>query len=154
MMNNQDIIKTQFKKFSEKYGFSVMRELSSPEYMGNALVTYTSDIVGIEIVVDRDQVLVTIGKISWPEERWFEFTDVINYFAPDEDPYIFWDQERNVQIDVETQVKRIIHLLEQHCGKLLEGDFSSAVQIKDLERRRVTEMLVSFSSISKKERGK
>ena len=149
-MKNSEIIKTHFYNLMEKYGLSVLRESYSPKVLGNAEVVFTSDVAGIQVVVDRNQVLISIGNISWSEDSWFELTDVMGHYAPDQDAYIFLDKEQNEQVSIEAQVIRTARILDEYCRPLLEGDFSHTDQIRDLEAKRVTEMKKRFEDISRK----
>ncbi len=151
-MNNTDIIKTHFNRLSDQFGLTILRESYSPEIMGNAEVVFVSDKVGIQVVVDRNQVLIRIGKRSWPENEWFAFTDVLHYFAPDEEAYIFLDKVKNEPLGIEAQVIHILRVLDQYCRPLLEGDFTHSDQIRELEDKRVSEMLEMFRNISQKAR--
>jgi hypothetical protein len=151
-MNNLEIIKAQFEQLAEKYGLAISDETSSPTSMGDARVLYLSDAIGLEVVVNRRQVLVTLGDPTGPDNSWFEWIDVINFYAPKEEVYVFWDKRRKKAVDVETQAARIAHLLERYCRPLLEGDFSHAAQIRELERERVSEMRSRFKEISKRAR--
>ncbi len=140
-----DIIKEHYK-YLDEYGFSIYQERYSPEFFGDAEVIYQSSSVVVKIVVDRSQVLINIGKGAWPEKDWFEFSDVMRFFAPGERAYVF------AQSSVENQVKRTARLMKQYCWKLLEGDFSMQDQIKTIEAKRVAAMLSSFQKLSPKNR--
>ena len=138
-----ELIKEYFK-FLEKYGFSISRKKYSPEIMGNAEVIYQSPSVSVKIVIDRGQVLINIGKVSWLEKDWFEYSDVVSFFAPGEDAYIFPEEADNSQYTLEIQLKRVASMLEKYCRKMLEGDFSMQNQIKEIETKRINKMLSSF----------
>ena len=89
-MNPAEIISTNYQSLMDEYGFSIVREVFSPEIMGNVELILMSPMTGIKVVVDRNQVLVNIGDSSNPEDEWFELSDVVHFYAPTFlDVYIF-----------------------------------------------------------------
>src|SRR5574341_1025844 len=85
-----DLVKQHFKYLTDDYGFAVALETYSPMVMGNASVDFESSKTRIEIVLDRSQVLIALGPIDRPRREWFEFSDVVQFFAPTVDPiYVF-----------------------------------------------------------------
>jgi hypothetical protein len=139
----------------DEYGFSVVHEVYSPGIMGNAVVVFKSDTTGIKIVVDRSQVLVNIGKLTMPEEEWFELSDIVHFYAPAlEDVYVFPRDFQNNQDTVELQVGRLAQIIRQYCEPLLKGDFSDENQIKEIEKKRVADMLEHFKKLSEDKRRK
>jgi hypothetical protein len=145
-----EIIKRYFEYLTDEYGFFIEREGYSPETMGNAEIVFASKIIAIKVVVDRSQVLINIGKVTWPEREWLEFTDVIHYFNPSmEEVYDFPEGPWKNQISIiETQAKHLSLILRQYCEPLLMGDFSMQDQVKEIERRSVAEMLEHFKKLS------
>lgn len=145
-----EIIKRYFEYLIDEYGFLIEREEYSPEAMGNAYIVYTSKLIGIGVVVDRDQVLINIGQVTWPEREWFEFTDVIHYFNPNiKKVYAFSGVPLEKQnFTIEAQVKHVSIILRQYCEPILMGDFSMEDLIKEIERKRAKEILEHFKKLS------
>lgn len=104
--------------FLKSYGFSVIeKEEVNTGAFGNGYFVFVSDAVGIEIVLDRGQVLMKIGKSVQDRQDWLEWTVVIAAYAPEVKAYDF-------ELDIDAQVGRISELLQRYCAKLLEGDFN------------------------------
>jgi hypothetical protein len=145
-----ELIKKSFNFLADEYGYSIDREKYSPEAMGNAYVLYKSQSVGIKVVVDRSQVLINIGDLSWPEENWFEFGDVVQFFNPEmKEVYDFSRGSLDNQAYIESQAKRLARILRQYCKPMLRGDFSMQDDIKEIEKKRVTAMLEHFQKLSR-----
>jgi hypothetical protein len=101
------------------YGFTIIeKEECNNSAFGNGYYWFESDTVGLEIVLDRGQALMKIGKISQEKRDWLEWSHILKAYAPDIKAYDF-------DIDIESQVRRISELLHQHCTKILAGDFSN-----------------------------
>jgi hypothetical protein len=129
------------------YGFSIARERYDPNMMGNAQVIFESTLIGIDIVLDRSQVLIAIGSLAKPRREWFEFSDVLHYFTPDLTAYIFPNVPKdfpNYESSVDAQVSRLAKLMSQYCAPILNGDLSIANKVKEIESKRVSEMLESL----------
>jgi hypothetical protein len=144
------MIKRYFEYLMDEYGFLVDRERNYPEAMGNADIVFKSRLTAIKVVVDRGQVLINIGKVTWPEREWFEFSDVVHYFNPSmKEVYDFSEGPLNNQTAViETQAKRLSLILRQYCEPMLIGDFTMQDQIKEVEKKRVAELLEHFKKLS------
>lgn len=141
-MTPTEIIRTNFQFLIDEYGYTITREVYLPEIMGNAELVLMSNTTGIKVVVDRSQVMVNIGDSSRPEDEWFDLSDVVHFYAPTLiDVYIFPTNPQNHQDKIETQVDWLVRILRQYCEPLLRGDFSNEDQIKEIERKRVDEML-------------
>lgn len=137
-----DLVKKHFHYLLEVYKFTVAKESYSPEIMGNAEIVFTSLSTGIGIVLDRDQVLINIGAITQPKGEWFEFGDVVRSFAGDVENIYAFDEGYAA---LETQIARLAHIMHTYCGPFLAGDFSKQKEIKEIENRRVSEMLNRFN---------
>lgn len=108
-------------------GFIVYEKLEcDTAAFGNGYYRFKSDRVGIEIVLDRGQVLMKIGKSSQDIKDWLEWSRILKAYAPGTKAYDF-------DIDIESQVKRISELLQQHCTKLLGGDFDDEKLLRTIE---------------------
>ncbi len=129
--NNNDnsvfstLVKEHFKYLFE-LGFRVTSERYDPEFFGNAQIVFESAEVGIDIVVDRGQVLISLGPISNRRWDWFEFASVVRRLAPNVDLVYLREARPNEKIDLEEQVKWLANLMHQYCGLVLQGDFSFA----------------------------
>ncbi|MCC6569875.1 MAG: hypothetical protein IT315_11625 [Anaerolineales bacterium] len=113
--------------FLRSYGFSVIeKEEVNTGAFGNGYFVFVSDAVGMEIVLDRGQVLMKIGKSVQDRQDWLEWTVVIAAYAPEVKAYDF-------ELDIDAQVRRISNLLQLHCAKLLEGDFNDDRLLRIIE---------------------
>lgn len=130
-----EIIKAKFQFLLDEYGYSVQRELYSPEVMGNALVVFVSSTTGMMVVVDRDQVLVNIGDVSRPEKEWYEFSHVVHFRAPTLKEVYYFQKNLPDHHDLEPQLDWIVHLLREYCEPVLRGDFSNVRRLKKEVRR-------------------
>ena len=155
-----DLVEQYFHYLIDDYGFSVVAERYSPKYMGNAQVVYESSSVGISIVLDRGEVLINLGPRSRPRHDWFEFTDVVHYFAPNLEPVYVFPQDQfphevmDPRVIQDFQVSRLAQIMHQHCEPILRGDLSMQTRIQELEGNRAAEMLEEFSRLSQEYRKK
>jgi len=111
--------------------------------MGNAVVVFKSPKFGIEVVIDRNQALISIGEQVDPRMEWFEFRDVVMYYAPDaENVYVFPEKSDENTWDeiVETQLRRLAIVLRKYCDPLLKGESWEKEEIKKIEEDRASEM--------------
>jgi hypothetical protein len=137
-----------FTPLIQNYGYWIEEDLTLPLNVRKNLIILASSKTGIEIVLERgSQILVQIGQITKPRDEWFVFTDVIGYFYPGTVPYEFSDHP-DFQERIETQLKRLSHLILEYCTPILRGDFSMQGEIKALEEKRVAAMLVEFKKIN------
>lgn len=108
-------------------GFSIYDKVEfAPGTFGNGYYRFRSKTVGLEIVLDREQVLVAVGKISQDRRDWLEWAHVLKAYAPSVEAYDF-------DVDIEAQVKRISELLRRYCTKLLGGDFCDESLLREIE---------------------
>jgi hypothetical protein len=87
---------------------------------GNGYFVFVSSAVGLEIVLDRGQVLMKIGKVPQDRKDWIEWSIILTAYTPNTQAYDF-------NLDIDSQVKRISELLKQYCLELLNGNFNDAV---------------------------
>ncbi len=127
----------KYFNFLFDYGFSVYEKEEYSTAFGNGYYRFKSNITGIEIVLDRGQVLMVIGKILQERRDWLEWSLILKVYAPNIKPYDF-------EISVESQVKRISELLQQYCVTLLSGDFSDERLIAGIEDERGKQFLKRF----------
>jgi hypothetical protein len=148
MSNHADLIIHYFSYLVSDYGFRVEQREFDLATMGNAFVIFKSSRIGIEIVIDRNQVLLTLGDQMDSRKDWFEFSNVLRYFAPLlENAYIFTEKTDNISWDeaVEIQLNRLASILRQYCEPLLNGDFSMRAGIEKIQKNRKTELLEEFN---------
>ena len=108
-------------------GFSIYDKVEcDTNAFGNGYYRFKSKFVAVEIVLDRGQVLASVGKISQDRYDWLEWSHVLKAYRSDANAYDF-------NVDIESQVKRISELLQQHCVKLLDGDFNDENLHKEIE---------------------
>lgn len=147
MNDRSDLIVQHFKYLIDEYGFRIERKEFNPGAMGNAIVVFTSMRIGIEIVIDRDQALIRIGDQSDPGGNWFEFSDVVKYFAPsmanvyeapEKTPDSTWDEF------IEAQLARLAVVLRKSCKPVLEGEPLARTEIKKIEKERANRMFGKY----------
>lgn len=111
------------KHFSFLYdlGFHVKeKEEINTGSFGNGCFVFVSHTTGLEIVLDRGQVLMKIGKASQNRQDWIEWSIILAASAPNTQPYDF-------DADIDTQVKKLSELLKIYCSELLIGNFNNEV---------------------------
>lgn len=147
MNDRADLIVQHFNYLVDEYGFRIERKEFNPGAMGDAIVVFTSANLGIEIVIDRNQVLLRIGDQSDPRGAWFEFSDVVKHFAPSLDnvydapektPERTWDDV------VEAQLAKLALVLRESCTPLLRGESLAKTEIKKIEKKRVNQRFGKF----------
>ncbi len=123
MVDRTDWILQYFGYLVDEYGFHVEKQEFLPQGMGNAYVLFESTKTGIEVVIDRNQVLIAMGDRAEPRRNWFEFSDVIKYFAPSEVAYIFYEGKNKLTWDeaVKAQLSRTSILLHTYCEPMIMG---------------------------------
>jgi hypothetical protein len=144
MTDHADLIVQYFNYLITEYGFHIVRKEFDSQTMGNAVVIFKSSQIGIEIVVDRNQVLISLGDLLDQRRDWFEFSDVLKYYAPlAEKAYIFpektvdntWDDVVLIQLDW------LAIILRQYCDPLLKGEPWVKEEIQEIAEKRAAEML-------------
>ena len=88
--------------------------------VGNGYFVFVSSAVGLEIVLDRGQVLMKIGKVPQDRKDWIEWSIILSAYTSNTQAYDF-------NLDIDSQVKRISELLKQYCLELLNGNFNDEV---------------------------
>lgn len=145
------LIKESFHYLIHEYKFLIDREQYSPEVMGNASVVYKAANIGIQVVVDRSQVLLNIGESVLPDRYWFDFSDVMQYFAPHiKSIYGFQNNDSRECPNIGGQLKELAVMLRQYCEPILRGDFSMSKGIREIETKRISEMLDEFRTYSQR----
>jgi hypothetical protein len=143
------LVRQHFRYLTDEYGFSITRDDYFPEHMGNADMLFVSPQTGVEIVLDRGQVLINIGPIIQARKEWFEFSDVVHYFAPEIEPvYIFSEDASSYQAAIESQVARLAQLMRQYCEPLLKGDLSTQNSIREIEGTRVAKLMDHLNGLA------
>jgi hypothetical protein len=144
-----NLVRQHFRYLTDEYGFSLARDAYFPESMENADMLFVSSQTGVRIVLDRGQVLINIGSLLQPQQEWFEFSDVVHFFAPETEPvYIFSQDNSNYHATIESQVIRVARLMHQYCEPLLRGDFSMQSGIREIERQRVAKLLDDLNKLA------
>ncbi|MBI5351999.1 MAG: hypothetical protein HZB50_05120 [Chloroflexi bacterium] len=115
--------------FLNEYGFSIIeKEEINISAMGNGYYHFMSETTGIEIALDRGQVLIKIGKSQQDRKDWLEWSIILEAYAPNLEAYDF-------ELDIDSQVKRISELLKKYCTKLLEGHFNNEDLLNTIENK-------------------
>ena len=118
----------KYFSFLFDHGFSIKeKEEINTSAFGNGYYVFMSNKVGIKIVLDRGQVLMTIGKVSQTRRDWLEWSIIVDAYASGLKAYYF-------DLDTDSQVKWLGELLEKYCADVLTGDFGNQnlhVQIED-----------------------
>jgi hypothetical protein len=152
MKNNLDMIIKYFDYLVKDYNFSILEKEYDLSMMGNAYVIFKSAKTGIEVVIDRGTVTISIGEVIDPIDKWFELTDILDYFAPlEENSYIEIEKQSTIDPDqaIEIKLEKVAILTKEYCKPLLEGNFEAKDKIKAIEKKRVNEMLNKFKNLSK-----
>jgi hypothetical protein len=111
----------KYFSFLNDLGFTIKeKEEVDPKAMGNGFFVFISSSAGIEIVLDRGQVLMEIGKASQDRKEWIDWSIISSVYSPTEKAYDF-------ELDIDSQVKRLSELLRKYCLGLLKGDFSNKI---------------------------
>jgi hypothetical protein len=143
MKDNSELTTQYFDYLISDYKFLLARKEFDSQAMGNSIVVYKSHSYIIEIVVDRNQVLMRIGEHSDPSREWFEFTDVVHSYAPaKKNVYIFpiKTKKNSWEAVVEKQLARLSAMLREYCEPLLLGEIWKREKIKEIELKRVSEL--------------
>lgn len=148
MKNHAEMIVEYFHYLVEDFGFSITQQEYDPITMGNAVVVFASNTIGIEVVIDRDQALISVGDIADRRYVWFEFFDVVNYYThekcksyifPEKTPDNTWDEL------VDAQLKRLSVILKEDCLPLLEGATLNKPEIQKIQNSRAAELRRKFN---------
>jgi hypothetical protein len=162
LTDRSDLIIQYFNYLIKEFDFNIEKKEFDPNMMGNAYVIFRSARVEIEIVIDRDQVLISLGDRKKSREKWFNYSDVLKLFAPSEVAYSdledLFNEKRANHISnadtwdevIEVQLDRLAVMLRRYCEPILKGDFSMKKDIKQIEEKRVSEMLKRFNNTSVK----
>lgn len=130
-------VENDFSFLVGEYGFSLSEELYSPEFMGNSVITYLSDTMGIMIVLDRSQVSLRIGESDRPSTEWIDLLFIARFYTVNEklDVYQYPKENPYNIAPIEEQVKRLARVVKQYCDPVLKGDFSKKEEIIALQKR-------------------
>lgn len=150
MVDHDDLIVRYFRYLVDEYGYHIEHKEFSPETMGNAYVTFKSSSIGIQIVIDRNQALMVIGDQSQPIAKWFDFTYVLEYFAPSEIAYDFGEKtDANTWEEViEAQLARLALIVRKYCDPLLSGDLGMKGDIERIQTGRGVETMEHLNKLS------
>jgi hypothetical protein len=151
MIDRVELITKYFKYLVSDYGFIITQQEFDYSSMGNAFVIFKSPRVGVEVVIDRNQVLITIGDEKDNPRDWFEFSSVLNYFSPLVNAYEFPDKTEINTWDgvVETQLDRLSIILLQYCEPILKGDLTMKKDIQRIQEKNKAKLLVGFKTSKK-----
>jgi hypothetical protein len=143
-------VKTGFQYLISDYGFSVTDERYDPQSFGNSLVEFRSKETAIRLVLDRGQVLVDLGPISWDPNSWCSLSSMMEVLAPEggEPAYVFPETWESYSGMVDWQINRLARLLRQYCSLVLTGQFSGW---KELARRRTKEAEDGYRALTGKD---
>ena len=144
MTNRSDLIVQYFNYLISEYGYQIAEKEFNPDAMGNAYVIFMSSKIGIEVTIDRNNVFIAIGEHSHPRREWFEFSDVIKYFAPSiKNVYDFPEKTEEQSWDsiVEIQLNNLATMLHRYCKPLLGGEIWLNDEFKNNEEKRLVEIL-------------
>jgi hypothetical protein len=78
MTDRSDLILQNFGYLITEFGFSIAEKEFDPSMMGNAFIIFKSSQIGIEIVIDRNQVLIALGDPTEPRKKWAWFKNIRN----------------------------------------------------------------------------
>ena len=155
MYDRTDMILQYFSFLISEYSFRIEKKEYDASAMGNCFIVFVSSRIGIEVVIDRDQVLIAVGDQLTSRDKWFDFSYVYQYFSNTTDsPYKFppktgdntWDEI------VDIQLQRLSDLLKQYCVPLLKGDLSMQKEFKVREQKYTKSLMRQLDRISTKNR--
>ena len=141
MSDRAELIVKYFDYLINEFGFYIERKEFDPQAMGNAIVIFKSQKLGVEVVVDRNMVLISLGDQIDSRRDWFEFSDVIKYYAPKIDGVYVFEKNFNTSWDqvVETQLSKLAIILRQNCESILKGEQLNKKEVRKIEEKRVAE---------------
>lgn len=148
MTNRVGLINNYFQFLISDYGFNIENMEFDYHSMGNAVVIYASPFFGIEVVIDRNQVLIRIGEIHESRKEWFDLIDVVNYYTHEEKKlYSFPEKNESNYWDeiIEIQLESLARVIYQFCRPILIGQPWHKEEIVKIRDKRVAEMLNSYS---------
>lgn len=131
-----------------EYGFFIAEEMSDPAPEGNGFVEFRSNVIFVDVSVDRGQVSVDLGPYPVKACYKFELGTVIWYLMlarfPDcslmEQTYTgIPERPQGVSQEgyVDLQLAKLASLLKQFCGPILEGEFSQWPEMARATREAV-----------------
>jgi len=150
--DRSNLIVQYFSFLVDKYEFVVQDKKYAPEVMGNAYVVFRSPNIGIEVTIDRNQVLIAIGEQSDQRKKWFDFTDVMRYFSPSVgEVYVFPDKtiDNTWEDVIEIQLQRLSSMLRDSCKPILRGELWMKEDIANIKRIRKENMFREFNRAAK-----
>jgi hypothetical protein len=157
MMDNSDLIIQYFGYLITEFGFSVEKD---PHAMGNAFAIFKSSQVGIEIVIDRSQVLIALGDPMEARKKWLDYSYVLEYLSPSAVAYLdiaqLFDERRAHHTSnkdtwdevLEFQLRGLASMLRQYCEPILKGEPGMKQVIKEIKEKDFAEMLKHLNKSS------
>jgi hypothetical protein len=149
MKDNSELIIQNLGFLTDVYNFRISRQEFDITAMGNAIVVFSSSKYNIEIVIDRNQVLISIGESKDNRDNWFEFVDVMKYYAPHEtDIYQFPEKTKFITTEdiITSQLTRLAQLIRHNCEPILLGKNWNKVELKKIEGNRTAEFMNNLSN--------
>ena len=150
-MMNDELITLHFSYLISDYGFHIEKREFDYSAMGNAIVEFRSSSIGIEIVVDRNAVSISVGDQLDEKQEWVELTFALKYYAPAlKNAYVFPEKtsDNTWEDVVKNQLDRLARILRDYCEPLLKGDLSTMERIKTIEKDEVAKMKAEWSKVA------
>jgi hypothetical protein len=155
MTDRSDLIVKHFNYLVNEYGFHIEQKEFAEYAMGNTVVVFKSDKIGIQVAIDKNEVWIALGDQADSKKQWLPFGLVLKHFAPSiENAFIIpkktsentWDEV------VEIQLKKLSTILRQYCKPFLLGDFSSKDELMKIQDKQLRETIAQINDSAKRQR--
>ena len=149
IMMNDELITLYFNYLITDFGFHVQKRLFDYSVMGNAFVVFKSSSVGIEIVIDRDAVSISIGDRSDEKQEWVEFAFVLKHYASTLEPRYMLFLKKLLTIlggiFIKYQLDRLAKIFVSIASRCSKEILSAMESIKKTQREEVAKMKAQWS---------
>ncbi len=129
----------------DEYSYSIDKEIFFPDInFDNGEVIFKSRLVKIRVAVDKTYIDLEIGRRKLFEVKWYQFIDVMKFFAPEIDDVNLESEETRkllLPLAIEARMRHSAMLLQKYCSQIVKGDFSMESRIKEIMDNRVREIL-------------
>lgn len=139
-MEFADTLVQHFRFLTDEFGYRITKIETDPKNFGNCLVQFESPSAGVDVILDRGQVFVTIGPLTTPEEEWFDICDVSPYFAPQMEAVYLFPEAVSSEVSLSYQLDRLSNLMKSYCSPILQGDFRMEREIRNHQTKRAEKL--------------
>jgi hypothetical protein len=144
-----DEVERDFAYLVSDRGFRVAREVFDPVHFGNGLVEFRSQHVGVQVTLDRSQILIDIGPAGQSSDNWFSLPEVQSHFDPTGAEYQYQFPERWDDYDemIISEIRRAAAALRPLIGPVVTPGFDAW---NELERRRTRRVRAKYRALTGK----